>query len=239
VSSSDPQPPVEPGGRAPSTQEIPVVQPAPGATATSQRPPHPHATGHAPVQPVDAPVATGPVDFIPGLPGAGSPPPPAPSAPMTAPAPAQPVEAPRPTWPEILETDGPTGDRPGKPQGRRPRDPAALLGLGLVVLSVVLLEIGLTLGFGGESYWSAVTLWSAFATVSAVLALVAFTAFVRAGERRRSGHAWRLAAAGLVGVAVFWLLVVLPVVDSDRGFVLTAALGALGGALWVGARRTD
>jgi hypothetical protein len=48
---------------------------------------------------------------------------------------------------------------------------------------------------------------------------------------------WRIAAAGLVGLAVFWLLVVLPVVASDRGFLLTAALGALGAALWVGPRK--
>jgi hypothetical protein len=41
----------------------------------------------------------------------------------------------------------------------------------------------------------------------------------------------------LVGLAVFWLLVVLPVVASDRGFLLTAALGALGAALWVGPRK--
>ena len=56
------------------------------------------------------------------------------------------------------------------------------------------------------------------------------------GDRVRSGSAWRVAAGGLVGLAVFWLLVVLPVVATDRGFVLTAALAALGGALWVGPR---
>ena len=61
----------------------------------------------------------------------------------------------------------------------------------------------------------------------------------RAGNRSRSGPAWRIAAGGLVGLAVFWLLVVLPVVASDRGFVLTAALAALGGALWIGPRRSD
>ena len=49
---------------------------------------------------------------------------------------------------------------------------------------------------------------------------------------------WRIAAAGLVGLAVFWLLVVLPVVASDRGFLLTAALGCLGAALWTGPART-
>jgi hypothetical protein len=40
-----------------------------------------------------------------------------------------------------------------------------------------------------------------------------------------------------VSLAAFWLLVVLPGADTDRGFVLTAALGCLGAALWVGAKR--
>jgi hypothetical protein len=225
VSSSDPQPPVEPGGGRPqSTQEIPVVQPSYGATAVGQLPPHPHATTHAPVRPMGAPEPTGPVDFVPGLPGLGAPPPTT-------------VSAPGPTWPETLESGDRSDDRPGKLRVRRPRNLAALLGPGLVVLAVVLLELGLSLDFGAWSYWSAVTLWAAFATACALLALLAFAAAVASGDRLRSAPAWRVAAAGLAGVAVFWLLVVLPDVGSDRGFVLTAALGALGGALWVGPRR--
>ena len=51
--------------------------------------------------------------------------------------------------------------------------------------------------------------------------------------RLRPDAAWKVAAGGLTGLAVFWVLVVLPRVDSDRGFVLTAALAALGAALWV------
>ena len=73
---------------------------------------------------------------------------------------------------------------------------------------------------------------------AAVLGLVAFAAAYPSGSRLRTAAVWRVAAAGLVGLAVFWLLVVLPVVASDRGFLLTAALGALGGALWVGPGRT-
>jgi hypothetical protein len=245
VSSSDPQPPVEPGGStAPSTQEIPLLQPAHGATAAGQLPPHPQATSHPPVQAMDAPVPTGPVDFVPGLPGLGTPPPPPPGAgapaPATAPAPAAPLQtisAPAPTWPETLESGDEADDHPGKLRARRPRDLTALLGVGLVVLAVVLLELGLSLDFGARSYWSAVTLWSAFASACALLALLAFAAVSAMGDRLGSAPAWRVAAAGLVGVAVFWLLVVLPDVDSDRGFVLTAALAALGGALWVGPRR--
>jgi hypothetical protein len=109
--------------------------------------------------------------------------------------------------------------------------------VGLVVLSMALLQLGLLASFEGDSYWETVPLWSAFATVCVALGLLVFVAFYRGGDRHRSGPAWRLAAGGLVGLAVFWVLVVLPVVASDRGFVLTAALAALGGALWIGPRR--
>ena len=105
------------------------------------------------------------------------------------------------------------------------------------MLSLVLLELGLTLDFDLESYWSVVTLWSAFATFCGVLAVLALAAALPAASRVPSGTVWRIAAGGLVGLAVFWLLVVLPVVAGDRGFLLTAALGALGAALWIGPGR--
>jgi hypothetical protein len=47
----------------------------------------------------------------------------------------------------------------------------------------------------------------------------------------------RPALGGLAGLAVFWLLIALPRVDSDRGFLLTAALGALGVAVWLSPTR--
>jgi len=232
-----------------------------GATAVQQLPPHPAATAPAPVpasaEPMDGPEPTGPVDFVPGLPGLGTPPPP--QVRTAAPAPPQPAHpapavGPAPghadghaagsIWPDTLEHDAAAAAGPKRkrePRVRGPQDRAALIGLGLVVLSLVLLELGLALDFGfdGDSYWSVVPLWSAFATVCVALGLLVFAAFYRAGNRARSGPAWRLAAGGLVGLAVFWLLVVLPVVASDRGFVLPAALAALGGALWIGPRRKD
>jgi len=243
VSSSDPQSPAQPGSPTPpSTREIPV-QPTAGATATQQLPPHPGATAHAPVQPVDGPAPTGPVEFAPGLPGPGTPPPPPPVRPTPVPEQEQVTSvveplpsAPGPVWPETLESPA-AQERPEK-KSRAPLDRAALLGLALTVVSLALLELGLTMRGGeAESYWQRIPLWSAFATVCVLLGLVAFAAFFPAGNRLRSGPAWRVAAAGLVGLAVFWLLVVLPVVDSDRGFVLTASLAALGGALWIGPRR--
>jgi hypothetical protein len=205
--TSDHEPTGAPAGDRPSsTQEIPVVP-----------------------TPLEAAQPTGPVDFVPGIPGAGTlpppPPPPVHAAPVhaapvqAAPAPAAPPTpvaatgpaaepgtdapptAPAPDWPQSLD-DGATA-KPGKTRKvrapRSPRHRAALLGLGLAVLALVLLEIGLVLPFGTVSLWSAVTLWSAFATLSGTVALLAFAAFYPAGNRLRSSAVWKLAAAGLVG----------------------------------------
>ena len=240
-SPSDTEPPVESADRPqPSTQEIPVVQTSGASAATSGTgtplPPHPGAVAPTPVSPAE-PQPTGPVDFVPGLPGT----PPAPSTPAPPVEPGgseEPTPASAPVWPETLESESvsPRADKPRR-RIRAPRDRAAVLGIGLAVLSLVLLELGLALEFGTESFWSAIPLWSAFATLCAVLGLLAFAASLPSGDRLRSNAGWRVAAAGLVGLAVFWLLVVLPVVASDRGFLLTAALGALGAASWVGAGR--
>jgi hypothetical protein len=113
-------------------------------------------------------------------------------------------------------------------------DRRTLIGLALAALAVVLVLLGTGLRFGAESFWSAVPLWSAFATICAALGLLACTAAV--ANRLGKEPAERAVAAGLVGLAVFWLLVVLPNVATDRGFVFTAALACLGGALLIGPR---
>jgi len=246
-SPTDPQPPAEPVQGAepaqpapPRTQEIPVAAPA---VPAPQLPPHPAATAPGPVPTMQA---TGPVAFVPGLPGGHQPPhagataagqsaPPASSPPP--PPPAQDAGA-AAAWPDSLVT-GPV-PMPGdadEPPVRRAPDRSTLVVLGLVLASLVLLEAGLTLRFGGESFWSDIPLWSAFATACTVLGLTAAAALLPGGRRIGAGTAWRVAAGGLVGLAVFWVLVVLPVVATDRGFLLTAALACLGGALWAGPAR--
>ncbi|MGY1916929.1 hypothetical protein [Blastococcus sp. SYSU DS0973] len=236
---SDPQTPGA-GFAQPVTKEIPVVPPASARTTVQQLPPpsspSPSPSAGSAPQPAPATAAqpTGPVDFVPGPPGAGSPPPPA--------RPVQPIRADQPegsSWPEILDA-GEAGDDAGAGQGAKaPRDRVALAGAGLVVLSLLLLELGLSLRFGTVSAWSAIPLWSAFATACVVLGLAASAGLVPAGRRLGGRTGWRIAAGGLVGLAVFWVLVVLPNADSDRGFLLTAALGALGGALWLTRARDD
>ncbi|WP_346620890.1 hypothetical protein [Blastococcus montanus] len=216
-----------------STQEIPVVAPAATRTTVQQLPP-PSAPAHrpaataapagtpapAPADPPPAPQATGPVGFVPGPPGAGSPPP----APATAPGPTA-------TWPESPGTGATAPGNTAEPEPRAPRDRTALAGAGLVLLSLVLLQLGLVPPFGGESAWSAVPLWSSFATLCVALGLGAVARLLPGGRRPAARTGRRVAVGGLTGLAVFWVLVVLPGAATDRGFLLTAALGALGGAL--------
>jgi hypothetical protein len=108
------------------------------------------------------------------------------------------------------------------------------------VLGLVLLELGLLLAFGSRSLWSASPLWSAFATLAALVTLLVFGAGTSTGSRAEeaSGILRRAALGGLAGVAVFWLLVVLPDAATNRGFVLTAALACLAAGLWTGSSRT-
>jgi hypothetical protein len=183
-----------------------------------------------------APVAggvqpTGPVGALPGPPGAAAPPP-ADTAghslglPLTAER-SRAARAPR------------TPRTPRTPRAPRPaQERAVLLGTGLTALSFVLLQLGLTLGFGETSLWSAVTLWAVFTTLATLLGGLPFAGRFLPAARLRPDAAWKVAAGGLTGVAVFWVLVVLPRVDSDRGFVLSAALAALGAALWVAPSRS-
>ena len=254
-SPSDAQPPVGPADdRPPSTQEIPVAAPAGATAVTKSLPPHPDAAPPVPVAPIPVapiPVAaaqpTGPVDFVPGLPGLGTPPvpPPVPSqATGTLPPPTAPPvpegtaapASPSPSWPDTLESQAAAPTKRRLAAARGALDRTALTGVGLAGLALVLVLLGVSLDFGGESFWSGLPLWSAFATLCALLGLLAFAASYSMGGRLRSGTASRVALGALVGLAVFWLLVVLPRVDSDRGFVLTAALACLGGALWIGPR---
>ncbi len=122
--------------------------------------------------------------------------------------------------------------------GRSPQERAVRIGTGLTALSLLLLQLGLGLGFGEVRLWTTVTLWSVFATLAVLVGALPFAGRVVPAARQHPDAAWKAAAAGLTGLAVFWVLVVLPRVDSDRGFVLTGALAALGAALWIAPGRS-
>ena len=235
--SQPPHPPQHPRGVSPgTTRQLPLAPPPPSSGPSTHELPLPSRNQQA--------AASGSPSGSPSSGAAvGGPPatPPAPGLPPVHPVPhatgtAQAV-------PPAAPGDRPAGGRvsPSSPTVRRrrgARQRAALVGLLLVALSLVLLQVGLALPFGSERYWSTLSLWSGFATLATVLGLAAFIGAGPGASRVRPAATWRIAAAGLTGLAVFWILVVLPRVDSDRGFVLTAALACLGAALWVAPART-
>jgi hypothetical protein len=119
----------------------------------------------------------------------------------------------------------------GLPAGAA-RHRTVFTGLALGVIGLVLLELGLAREFGNASLWSVVPTWSTFATVAAVVALVPLLArWVPAAPA--TGRAWRIGLAGAIGLAAFWVLVALPLVTSDRGFLLTAGTALAAAALWL------
>ncbi|MCW2535833.1 MAG: Integral rane transporter, partial [Modestobacter sp.] len=188
-----------------------------------------------------SPQPTGPVDFVPGFGTPVPPPVPAPPAGSTAVTPTGqlPVAGPRATpgngsgQPAKRLGARLKGGLPGGAAGHR----AVFAGLGLGVIGLVLLELGLALDFGNDSLWSVVPTWSAFATVAAVVALLPLVAHW-VPRAPRAGTTWRIGLAGVAALAAFWVLVALPLVASDRGFLLTAGLGLAAVALWLAPGRT-
>jgi hypothetical protein len=220
---------------APAAEEhaehiVPGFGSAPGPSTGSSA--VPVAAAPAPPTPIPTPTPTPGPPPVPGpstTPGspfgaAPSGPPPVPSAPGPGTS-AQQVTAPvaRHAAFEAVRTAG--------------RSPGLLAGLLLGVAGLVMLEIGLVLGFGSQSLWDVVPTWSAFATVAALLVLVPAPA--RAAGRPSERTAWRIGAVGAAGVVTFWVLIGLPLVASDRGFWLTAAAAAAGAAVWLSPGRGE
>ena len=209
----------------PPTRQLPLVPPPAGAVA-------PDATGSSEATSTAGagPVPTGPVDWMPLPPEPGAVPP----DPYRAPAGAHGSSAAGPG--DTPDAGHQRADRrrvrlrlPAAPRSPRGSRGTAAAGLGAV--AVLLLELGLVMHQAGTTLWGRVPLWAAFATVAALVGLVAVGG-LRAAPAVRD-RAWAIGAGGLTGTAVFWVLVVLPGADTDRGFVLTAALACLGGCLWL------
>ncbi len=233
----------------PPTGSAPVDSAAHGATAVSTAPEHaPHAAPAPlppPAYPHTAPqpaVGDSATAVVPPL-GTAAAEPPQPTGPLDSffgsPPPPPPAAA-----PGALPTGVPAAEAPSRRRAARapraprtPPDRALLITAGLGVLGLVLLELGLTLRLGGQVLWSDLPLWSAFATLAALTGVVGLAAGLLTGGRVRPAVADRLALGGLAGLAVFWVLIALPRVDSDRGFLLTAALGALAVAVWLAPSR--
>lgn len=90
--------------------------------------------------------------------------------------------------------------------------------------AVVLVLLGLSIPFNSGNAWSTHTAWAVFAVLAA---LVCTVPMLLRGSGRSARSLWSIGAAGAAGVLAYWVLLVLPSVGSNQGFVLTlaAALG--------------
>lgn len=186
---------------------------------------HP-APGQQPGQP-PAGFAPGQTGFGPTHPGFAPAPGPYPPGPAgfspdgpQFPAGFSPAGPPFPAGPPQGHFSPPGGQSAAGPAGSSPSLPL-LAGLA----AVVLVAVGLSIPFDSSSAWSTQTAWAIFAIVAALLVVAPFLLRASAGSPRML---WFTGVAGAVGVLGYWLLIVLPGVSSNQGFVLTlgAALAA-------------
>ena len=114
-----------------------------------------------------------------------------------------------------------------------PPDPAHRRGVAagaLALLGGVIALIGLFVPYDGASFWASAQFWSGFAAFCAVVQLAPLARPVFGWS---AGRAWSVEAAGVAGLLLFWVLIVLPVVATNSSFVVTAAVGAAAGGAWL------
>jgi hypothetical protein len=103
----------------------------------------------------------------------------------------------------------------------------------LALLGGVTAAIGLFVPYDGATFWSTAQFWTGFAAFCALVQLAPLARPVSGWSARR---AWSIGAAGVAGLLLFWVLIVLPVVATNSSFVVTAAVGAATGGAWLGRR---
>lgn len=138
------------------------------------------------------------------------------------------------------------GDQ-GQPGQDKQRGPSALakamsvgnlgaLRLFAQVACVVLLLVGLTFDNGGTNGWGDYTAWALFAVVCAVLQLAPI---VGKSLGLTDENSWFLAAVGTAGLALYWVIIVLPGASSNTGFAQTLAVGFAVIGLWLSPGRRE
>ena len=106
----------------------------------------------------------------------------------------------------------------------------AVAARGLAVAGGAATMVGLFVPYDGASFWNTAQFWSGFAALCAVVQLAPLTRPVLGWP---AGRAWAIGAAGVAGLLLFWVLIVLPEVSSNSSFVLTAAVVAAAGGSWL------
>lgn len=136
----------------------------------------------------------------------------------------------------------PAGSGHGRPAGssappvgdRSDGEPGTALIVTLQLAAPLLILLGLTLPENDTVGWSSYLAWAIFALAVSLIPLVAMPLARSTGAAHRTWPIIVLATAGLVA---YWVIVVLPGVTSNTGFLQTAGVGCGASATWLLSQR--
>lgn len=97
------------------------------------------------------------------------------------------------------------------------------------LLAAVLLAVAASIEEDGATGWSRFGVWAGFAIASALATLVPS---LREQLKVSSDNAWRIATAGGVGLAAYWVLFILPWIEQNVSFLATVGCAAGICAAW-------
>ena len=99
----------------------------------------------------------------------------------------------------------------------------------LALLAVACVALAVSIEEDGDHGWGRIGVWAAFAIGCAVLTLAPA---VRNQVSLAPDTAWRVATAGAVGLAGYWVLFVLPRIEMNVSFLATLGCAAGIFAAW-------
>lgn len=125
----------------------------------------------------------------------------------------------------------PTGGYPPTPTGPDPFG-GSTVGISTLLAagSVAAITLAVSLNEDDDNGWGRIGVWAGFAIASAVLTLAPS---VGRALNLTALRAWRVAAAGAVGLVAFWVLFVLPSISMNVSFAATVGVAAGVAAAWM------
>ena len=99
-----------------------------------------------------------------------------------------------------------------------------------LLAGVVLTALGLSIPFDSSCLWATSLAWAIFAMVAA---LVSVAPLLARSAGRSPSTMWTVGAVGAGALLLFWVLVALPGVTSNQGFVLTLATACALAGVWL------
>ncbi len=104
----------------------------------------------------------------------------------------------------------------------------------LHIAAPLLLVLGLSIPENETVGWSAHLAWAIFAVVVSVIPVLALPLARSTGSAER---AWQITVLATAGMIAYWVIVVLPGVTSNTGFLQTMGVGSGCAATWLLSQR--